>query len=60
MYDPYIDEGFPFNVYQPHLFFIGTKHSEFNSYEFPKGSVVLDPWRYMSDQEDVEVIRIGE
>tara|TARA_R110002020_G_scaffold333507_2_gene548922 strand:+ start:15246 stop:16478 length:1233 start_codon:yes stop_codon:yes gene_type:complete len=60
MYDPYIDEGFPFNVYQPRLFFIGTKHSEFNSYEFPKGSVVLDPWRYMSDQEDVEVIRIGE
>jgi UDPglucose 6-dehydrogenase len=60
MYDPYIDEGFPFNVYQPRLFFIGTKHSEFNSYEFPKGSVVLDPWRYMSDQEGVEVIRIGE
>ena len=60
MFDPYVDEGFDFDVNDPHLFFIGTKHSEFNNYEFPKGSVVLDPWRYISDQEGVLVIRIGE
>ena len=62
MYDPHVDESFEFDINTPRLFFIGTKHSEFNTYEFPEGSVVLDPWRYMSDQSDwgVAVIRIGE
>lgn len=59
MYDPHVDEDL-FLMTQPQLFFIGTKHSEFLSYEFPEGSIVIDPWRYMSDQEGVEVIRIGE
>jgi UDPglucose 6-dehydrogenase len=60
MFDPHVDEGCDFDVNEPHLFFIGTKHKEFNNYEFPKGSIVLDPWRYISDQEDVEVIGIGQ
>ena len=61
MYDPHVDEEL-FLMTEPQLFFIGTKHKEFNTYEFPEGSIVLDPWRYMSDQSDggVEVIRIGE
>mgnify|MGYP003664568856 FL=1 len=62
MYDPHVDKDLELDITEPRLFFIGTKHSEFNNYEFPKGSVVLDPWRYISDQSDwgVEVIRIGE
>jgi UDPglucose 6-dehydrogenase len=71
MYDPHVDEEIELNigvhrrgelveVDEPHLFFIGTKHSEFNYYRFSEGSVVIDPWRYMEDQEGVEVIRIGE
>jgi UDPglucose 6-dehydrogenase len=59
MYDPHVDEEFSFNIDEPRLFFIGTKHQDFGTYKFPKGSVVLDPWRYIPDQGDVEVIRIG-
>lgn len=58
MYDPHIDEGAP-NLEDPQVFFIGTKHSEFLDYSFPQGSIVLDPWRYIPDQEGVRVIRIG-
>jgi UDPglucose 6-dehydrogenase len=45
---------------QPALYFIGTKHMDFMRYSFIKGSTVLDPWRYISDKEGVEVIRIGQ
>lgn len=41
-------------------YFIGTKHPEFQRYTFPHGSVVVDPWRYIPNQEGVKVIRIGE
>lgn len=59
MYDPHIDtEEMSFD--SKRLFFIGTKHKDFTGYSFPEGSVVLDPWRYMPDQEGVMVIRIGE
>lgn len=59
MYDPHIDmEDIIFESKK--LFFIGTKHKDFTDYVFPEGSIVLDPWRYMPDQENVTVIRIGE
>lgn len=57
-YDPYIGDGVP--ALKKSLFFIGTKHEEFSSYKFPKGSVVIDPWRYIPDQRGVTVIRVGE
>ena len=41
------------------LYFVGTKHPEFGQFVFPEGSVVLDPWRYIPDQDGVEVVRIG-
>jgi UDPglucose 6-dehydrogenase len=61
MYDPHIDSH-PLDLNQevPHLFFVGTKHKDFTNYKFPEGSVVLDPWRYIPDQEGVNVIRIGQ
>jgi len=58
MYDPHVDEGDP-NLEEAQVFFIGTKHSEFLEYSFPQGSIVLDPWRYMPDQEGVKTLRIG-
>lgn len=57
MYDPHIDE--PRHFVSPGLFFIGTKHESFKDIKFPIGSVVLDPWRYIPEQEGVEVIGIG-
>ena len=65
MWDPYVDG--PLEDMQkahhldgrPLLYFIGTKHSVFLSTKYEKGSVILDPWRYIPDVPGVEVIRIG-
>jgi UDPglucose 6-dehydrogenase len=59
MYDPHID-GNKLSLQKPMLYFIGTKHKVFREYSFSRGSVVIDPWRYIVDQKGVEVIRIGE
>lgn len=58
MYDPHVDTEIP--KWEKSVFFIGTKHNEFKNFKFPKGSIVLDPWRYIEDQDDVTVIRIGQ
>jgi len=67
MWDPYVDE--PGHIYymddsdnetESHLYFIGTKHPEFTSFSFRKGSLIIDPWRYIPDVEGCEVIRIGD
>jgi hypothetical protein len=62
IWDPYVDQGTS-NV-EPGfdtaaMYFIGTKHEVFQSYTFPEGSTVLDPFGYIEDQEGVEIIRIG-
>jgi UDPglucose 6-dehydrogenase len=57
MYDPWVDKTAP--AFKKGVYFIGTKHPEFSQFAFPKGSVVLDPWRYIPDVDGVEVIRIG-
>ncbi len=58
MYDPHIDSTLP--SFGPSVFLIGTKHPEFVNFKFPKGSVVIDPWRYIPEDIDgVKVIGIG-
>jgi UDPglucose 6-dehydrogenase len=58
MYDPWIDNGDdPTNTQS--IFFIGTNHDIFLNYKFKKGSIVIDPWRFINDQEGVKVISIG-
>jgi UDPglucose 6-dehydrogenase len=42
------------------LYFIGTKHARYAAMKFQKGSVVIDPFRYIPEQEGVTIIRIGE
>ncbi len=58
IHDPVIDGEW--EEATPALFFIATKHDCNITKVFPKGSVVLDPHRYIPDQEGVKVIRIGE
>lgn len=43
----------------PWLVFIGTQHERYTKMKFLPGSVVIDPFGYIPDQEDVEVIRVG-
>ena len=57
MYDPHIDQELP--LFEASVFLIGTRHSEFKYFEFPTGSVVLDPHRYIPPQDGVEVVHIG-
>lgn len=40
-------------------YFIGTKHERYKDYKFPRGSVVIDPFGYIEDQEGVIVRRLG-
>tara|TARA_R110002167_G_scaffold131670_5_gene315527 strand:- start:514 stop:1824 length:1311 start_codon:yes stop_codon:yes gene_type:complete len=57
-YDPHIDNTEP--EFKSGVYFIGTKHPEFENFDFPDGSIVLDPWRYVkSDNETVKIIHIG-
>jgi UDPglucose 6-dehydrogenase len=58
IYDPYLDKKGP-PLKDPAVFFIGTNHDRFKEYKFPKGSVVIDPWRILEPQEDVQLISIG-
>lgn len=47
-------------IEEGHVYLIGCKHKRFQHYKFPHGSVVVDPHRYISNQEGVTVIRLGE
>jgi UDPglucose 6-dehydrogenase len=57
MYDPYIDHVMP--EFKASVFLIGTRHSEFEHFAFPQGSVVIDPWRYVKPISGVRVIHVG-
>ena len=57
MYDPWVDD-YVLEL-EKRCYFIGTNHDKFLDYRFPAGSVVLDPWGMIQDQDNVEVIRIG-
>lgn len=43
----------------PAVYFIATANQRYTEYEFPQGSVVLDPFGIIKDQEGVQVRRIG-
>ena len=43
-----------------HIFFIGTKHPDFINFDFPKDSIIIDPFRYIYNVKDSKVIRIGD
>lgn len=57
-YDPFID-GEKTWVIGPMLVFISTKHDCFTKFRFSQGSVVIDPHRYILEQEGVTLIPIG-
>jgi hypothetical protein len=42
------------------IHFIATKHTEYVERRYRAGSTVIDPWRFIPDQEGVTVKRIGE
>ena len=59
-HDPFIDGERDFSDLDPHVFLVGAKHSQFKSLQLPRGSVVLDPWRYVEYAgEEVIIIPLG-
>jgi UDPglucose 6-dehydrogenase len=58
MFDPWIDQSIP-PILEKAIFFIGTNHDIFMEYQFPKGSIVIDPWRFIKEQEGIRLISVG-
>jgi len=58
-YDPYVDNYKLYTGEEPCCYFIGTKHEKFTTWKFNDGSTILDPWRYIPEQDNCEVIHIG-
>lgn len=42
------------------LIFIGCKHEKFKNLDFPSGSTIIDPFRYIPNKPGVKIIRVGE
>ena len=59
MFDPWIDQETP-PLSEKAIFFIGTNHDLFIDYKFPYGSTVIDPWRFIKQQEGIELISVGD
>ena len=58
-YDPYVDDKEP--LFEKGVYFIGTRHEIFERFNFPKGSIIIDPFRMINkDLNGVKVIRIGD
>ena len=47
------------NLFQKKNIFLGCAHKIFNTYNFIKGSHVIDPHRYLRNIEGVTYTRIG-
>jgi UDPglucose 6-dehydrogenase len=60
IWDPYVDVSENESQQEPMIYFIGTKHTDFTTYLYNQGSIIIDPWRYIPDINNCEVIRIGE
>jgi len=60
VFDPIINDDR--NMTLPAIYFIGCVHNiiRWKGKKFPKGSIVVDPHRVISDQKGVRVIRLGE
>ncbi len=66
IWDPIVDgnyekfaKKFEWNS-KPQLYFIATRHEEFNNFPFYSGSIIIDPWRYISVNKDIKLIRVGD
>jgi UDP-glucose 6-dehydrogenase len=59
LWDPFI-EGGESPITENSVVLIGTRHKEFSQMTFPQGCLIVDPWRFIPDQDGVDVIRVGE
>jgi UDPglucose 6-dehydrogenase len=60
MYDPHVDAA-PCPFSESGVYVVATRHDDFASatWDYPAGSVVIDPWRFVPKRSDVEVVHVG-
>ena len=60
LYDPHVDPG-PCRFDRSAVYVVATNHAEFRdpSWRVPRGSVIIDPWRFIREQPDCEVVHVG-
>lgn len=51
--------SFAMSSLKPRIFFVATKHEKYASAEYPAGSVVIDPFGYVSVPEGVTLVTPG-
>ncbi|GIR19857.1 hypothetical protein CM15mP35_01180 [bacterium] len=57
--DPHIDDK-EIKLVTPMVYFIATNHDIFKEYSFPKNSVVIDPWRIIPEDKNINLISVGK
>ncbi len=59
-YDPVV-EGVEKDLSKmpPHVFLVGANHPQLEELNLPKGSVVIDPWRFVSVTAGVRLVPVG-
>lgn len=59
-WDPYLDKTDASLMARPAVYVICTKHAGFQNHaEFPSGSALIDPFRYINPQPGVEIVGLG-
>ena len=58
IWDPYVDDTDDITT-KPAVFFLGTRHEQFVDFEYPAGSVVIDPFGFIQERDGVKLIRVG-
>jgi UDPglucose 6-dehydrogenase len=59
-YDPFVDE---YDVdFKKGTYFVATRHNYFKYFSFPKGSTVIDVWRFLefNKQDEIKHIKVGK
>jgi nucleotide sugar dehydrogenase len=57
-WDPLVDVETD-QPYEKGVYFVATNHSQFKNLKVPEGSVVIDPWRFVDEQEGVQLVKVG-
>lgn len=45
---------------EPAIYVVGTQHKRYNDYRFPSGSIILDPFRFITPRDGVKIVYIGK
>ncbi len=61
IWDPHVDgiDGLAGLIREPAIFFVGTKHDYFQDFDYPEGSVIIDPFGYVKPKNGITIHHLG-